>query len=283
MLRQTTHVSEVHDRRINPRQRAAKAPPPCSSSSLVEASALTASLENEGPKRSSAVEVHGAKKLTSAEKEKVWQALLLFCYCTVRNIHRTRYVLYSLSTALTTRTRSDSRFVDMTMGLTKSGGWAPSVASAESAVDPYTAWLALTCCCHHFVHLGPIHQPFVAPSKAAILSPSASKSTLSCRCVTAKHIVERVTNRNTTLLTTSPCHVSSLPPPSLLVALSPLLPPYHPSSLLTPSPPSSSPILPGTPTPGECKVVGCHGRVRRAATNEVHVQSTEVSGGCSQV
>jgi hypothetical protein len=40
------------------------------------------------------------------------------------------------------------------------GEWAPSVASADSAdsvLDPYIAWLALTYSLH-FVHLDPIHH-----------------------------------------------------------------------------------------------------------------------------
>ena len=39
----------------------------------------------------------------------------------------------------------------------RTGEWAPSVASADSVVDPYIASLALTYC-DHFVHLDPIHQ-----------------------------------------------------------------------------------------------------------------------------
>jgi hypothetical protein len=37
------------------------------------------------------------------------------------------------------------------------GEWAPSVLSADSILDPYIAWLALTCC-HHFLHLEPNHK-----------------------------------------------------------------------------------------------------------------------------
>jgi hypothetical protein len=57
------------------------------------------------------------------------------------------------------RDRENQRIFKDKGGTNGPGEWAPSVAGADSVLvlDPYTAWLALTCC-HHFVHLDPIHQ-----------------------------------------------------------------------------------------------------------------------------
>jgi hypothetical protein len=46
------------------------------------------------------------------------------------------------------------------------GGWAPSVASADSVLDPYIAWLALAYSLH-CVHLNPL----VAAGGWAFLEP----------------------------------------------------------------------------------------------------------------
>jgi hypothetical protein len=96
--------------------------------------------------------------------EKLDTAARYIPYCTYhtvlthRAVHTILYSLYTILYSLYTVHHSPYAIHH----ILRHGEWAPSVASAESVVDPYIASLALTYC-HHFVHLDPIPQVLYIP------------------------------------------------------------------------------------------------------------------------